>query len=475
MSVQIRFGTSGWRGRIAGEFTFANVRLVAQAIATHVRSAEQGECLKRGVIVGWDTRFMGAEFAQEAAEVLAGNDINVHFCPGPTATPVLSHAVTRQGLAGAVNITASHNPYWWSGIKFTPSWGGPALPETTKAIEEAVAAAPEVKRMSRRKAEVSRLWHAAEPNGPYLEDLSRLVRLEVLRAWPQEAAFDAFHGTGAGLVDRLLSEAGWQVKVINPEPDAYFGHVRPDPSSEAIEPLARLVKGGGLRLGLATDPDADRFGVVDDDGTVFYPNEILALLLDYLAESRGWRSGNICRSVATTHLLDRVARQHGLAVLETPVGFKYVGELLAAGRIVFGGEESGGLTIEGHLPEKDGVAACLLVAEMVAGRRQSLREMLSALFAKVGPVHSRRRDFDLPAAEVAQLKERLALVAGRLAGRRIEQVVRTDGYKFLLEGGAWMLLRPSGTEPVVRVYAEAASQAEVEELLAAAGGLLGLS
>ena len=472
--MDIRFGTSGWRGIIADEFTVANLRLVAQGIATCLRQTES-ERLKRGVIVGWDTRFMGERFAEVAALVLAGNDINVLFCPGPTATPVLSHAVVKGGLAGALNITASHNPFEWSGIKFTPSWGGPALPETTTLIEQATASAKEAKWMSRRKAEAARLWHRAEPAGPYLEDLTRLVRADVLRAAPRGVAVDLFHGTGRGLLDAALAQAGWRVEVLHAEPDAYFGRVRPDPSGEAIASLAAVVKGGEFSLGLATDPDADRFGVVDEDGMVFYPNEILALLLDYLAESRGWRGGAICRSVATTHLLDRVARHHGLSVLETPVGFKYVGELLAAGKIVFGGEESGGLTIEGWLPEKDGVAACLLVAEMVAGRGQSLKELLAGLFAKVGAIYNRRRDVDFPASEAQTLKERLGQVAGRFAGRRIDSIVRIDGYKYLFEDGSWLLLRPSGTEPVVRVYAEAATLQEVDELLeAAARGLLGV-
>lgn len=472
--MEIRFGTSGWRGKIAAEFTVANVRLVAQGIATCLRQTETGR-LKRGVIVGWDTRFLGERFAEEAALVLAGNDINVLFCPGPTPTPVLSHAVIKGGLAGAVNITASHNPYEWSGIKFTPAWGGPALPETTKAIEAAIAGGGQVRVVSRRKAEASRLWHPCQPNGPYLEDLTSLVKMDVLRSAPQEVAVDVLHGTGRGLLDGALERAGWRVQVLHPEPDPYFGHVRPDPSGEAIDPLAEVVKRGSFTLGLATDPDADRFGVVDADGTIYYPNEILALLLDYLAESRGWRGGAICRSVATSHLLDRVARHHGLSVLETPVGFKYVGELLVAGRIVFGGEESGGLTIKGHLPEKDGIAACLLVAEMVASRKTSLKEMLAELFGKVGAVYTKRRDVDFPSAEIEALKARLGQVAGRFAGRRIEGIVRTDGYKYLLEGGSWLLLRPSGTEPVVRVYAEAAGPAEVDELLqAAASGLLGV-
>jgi alpha-D-glucose phosphate-specific phosphoglucomutase len=472
----IKFGTSGWRGRIAEDFTFAGVRLVAQAIATHLRRSEK-ELVGKGVIVGWDTRFMGELFAEAAGEVLAGNNIPVLFCPGPTATPVLSHAVIKGGLAGALNITASHNPFTWSGIKFTPSWGGPALPEATKDIEAAAAESGEIAQMPRREAERKRLWRRVEPSAAYLEDLGKIVRLEVLRGSPHDVAVDLFHGTGRGLLDAALEGAGWRVRVFGGDPDPYFGHVRPDPSGEAIEPFARLVGSEPFSLGLATDPDADRFGVVDADGTIFYPNEILALLLDYLAESRGWRGGAICRSVATTHLLDRVARHHGLAVIETPVGFKYVGELLSQGKIVFGGEESGGLTVAGHLPEKDGVAACLLVAEMVAGRGMSLngmslKEMLAEVFRKVGPVYSRRRDLDLSAAEAAALRDRLGQVTGRLAGKRIEAIVRIDGYKYLLEGSAWLLLRPSGTEPVVRVYAEAQSPGEVEELLQAATGLL---
>ncbi len=474
--MDIRFGTSGWRGKIAADFTFANLRLVAQAIATHLRASEP-ERVKSGVIVGWDTRFLGEQFAEAAALVLAANSIPVHFCPGPTATPVLSHAVIRQGLAGALNITASHNPFDYTGVKFTPGWGGPALPETTKAIEAGIEAAlggggRSVPPMSRETARAAGLWRPAEPDGPYLEDLARIVRLEVLRGWPQECAVDPFHGTGRGLLDRALAEAGWRVSLLHAEPDPYFGHVRPDPSGEAIAPLAEAVRSKKFVLGLATDPDADRFGVVDEGGAVFYPNEILAMLLDYLAETRGWRGGKVCRSVATTHLIDAVARHHGLSVVETPVGFKYIGELLAASQIVFGGEESGGLTVAGHLPEKDGIAACLLVAEMVAGRRANLAGLLGEVFRKVGPVYNRRRDFDFAAAEFQGLKGRLGQVAGRLAGRRIEAVNRLDGYKYLLEGNAWLLLRPSGTEPVVRAYAEAPSPAEVEELLDAAARLL---
>jgi phosphoglucomutase len=470
-ATRIRFGTSGWRGRIAADFTFANVRLVAQAIATHLRESER-ELVTRGVIVGWDTRFLGEQFAQAAAEVLAGNEIPVLFCPGPTATPVLSHAVIRQGLAGAINITASHNPFEWSGVKFTPSWGGPALPETTRGIEEAIAGVKQAASLDRSAAEARGLWRRSDPKGAYLEDLSGIVRLDVLKSSVQEVAVDVFHGTGLGALDLVLEQAGWRVKLLHADPDPYFGHVRPDPSGEAISSLAEVVRGGVFVLGLATDPDADRFGVVDADGTVFYPNEILAMLLDYLAESRHWRGGSICRSVATTHLLDRVARHHGLGVIEKPVGFKYIGELLSGGQIVFGGEESGGLTVAGHLPDKDGIAACLLVAEMVAGRGQTMKERLEEVFRKVGPVYNRRRDFDFPAAELDALKARLGQVRGSFAGRRIEDIVRIDGYKYLLEGDSWLLLRPSGTEPVVRVYAEASTPAEVEELLGAATTLL---
>jgi len=257
---------------------------------------------------------------------------------------------------------------------------------------------------------------------------------------------------------------------LHPDPEPGFGGVRPDPSGPAISLLSETVKGkNAFIMGLATDPDADRFGIVDRDGTVYQPNEVLSLLLDYLAETRGWKSGaKICRSVATTSLLDLVAAHHGLSVIETPVGFKYVGELLSKGEIVFGGEESGGLTMEGHLPEKDGILACLLVAEMVASRGISLGEQLQALYKKVGTLYSQRYDADVPVSEIPKLKERLSGISGSLFGRRIDRVVTMDGFKFIFDDGSWLLLRPSGTEPVVRVYSEARTQEAVSGLISAA-------
>ena len=473
----LRFGTSGWRAVLGEDFTVANVRLVCRAIADHVRDVTGAQA--RDVIVGYDTRFLSERFARVAADALAEGGLRPLLCAAATPTPAVAFHVIRRGLAGAVTITASHNPPEYNGVKFTPAWGGPALPATTRAIEARIDA------LARGG---SGLAAAAAPNaahGPvpprlvdaqaeYLEGLTQLVDFDAIRSRRLRVVVDPLYGAARGYLDQLLGRGGARMTVIHDFRDPYFGGRRPDPDEQGLRDLSTAVSEGDAELGLATDGDADRFGVVDEDGTFVAPNLVLGLLLDYLATTRAWRSGvGVARSVATTHLVDAVAAAHGLVVHETPVGFKFIGARIADGSAVFGGEESAGLAITGHIPDKDGVLACLLVAEMVARSGKGLREQVEALFRRVGWYHTARVDVTITPAVRERLAAILADPPAALAGVGVREVNRLDGCKLLLADGAWLLLRPSGTEPLVRCYAEAGAPDRLVAVLADARRLLG--
>ncbi len=469
---RIVFGTAGWRAELADDLTFAGVGAVAQAIAEHVlEDPERPALFHQGILVARDTRFLGRELAVRAAGVLAANDIPVLWSEEPLPTPAVSFAITRRNLAAGVNLTASHNPYTWNGVKLSPAWGGAALPATTTDVEARANAwlarprGPEW--ISPEEAAAVGLWHEEDFGAPYRAGLAELVDVEAIRASELRVAVDLLWGTARGHLDRLLAEWGVAGAVLHAENDATFGGGRPEPGEHELRDLARAVR-AGHHLGVSTDCDADRFGIVDAGGSLVPANYVIALLLGYLSETRPRLVRRVGRSVATTHLVDAVAAACGIAVVETPVGFKFLGELLARGEILLGGEESGGLSIQGHVPEMDGILADLLVVEMVARRRTSLRAMLERLFAEVGPRVSLRRDLRPGPATLARLPERLAREPDDLAGHAVRRVVTIDGTKLVCEGDRWVLLRASGTEPVVRLYAEGTSEAEATALLDAA-------
>jgi phosphomannomutase len=462
-SNAIHFGTSGWRGVIGDEFTFPGVRVAAAAIAEHARSLNK----KPTILVGYDTRFFSEEFARAAAETLRANGCGVLFCGAPAPTPAMAYEVRRAKLDGVVNITASHNPAEYNGLKFSGPDGGPALPEVTRDIEA------RVEKLATKSAygpgrEAEEDFTAADPREKYLERLGELVRFETIRAAKLSFAFDALHGCGAGYLDRVLASHGIACAAIRTGRDVLFDGGGPDPSEENLAPLRDAVREHGAAAGLATDGDADRFGILDRDGTFISPNHVLALLYDYVVETRGWKLG-AARSVATTHLMDAAARIHGAPLYETPVGFKYIGALIEQDKIAVGGEESAGLTIRGHVPEKDGILACLLVAEMIAARRAPIAEQLRDLFRRVGgeywPI---RVNLHLEEGVRLALAEKLRGEFVEFAGRRVARTGRMDGLQLIFEDGSWLLMRPSGTEPLVRIYAEAASPDESQQLAAAA-------
>ena len=409
-------------------------------------------------MIGHDTRFMGEQFTAIATRIAAAKGIKVLSCSGPTPTPTISHAIRSQAAAGGVNFTASHNPPEYQGIKFSTADGAPALPDITKRIEQLIENKPDVADADGGSVE------EFDAKTGYLEDLETKIRFDVIAKAKGRYAYDPLWGTGRGYLDKILRDHGLEVATIHDWRDVTFGGQAPEPGEEHLSDLRETVRKKGLTLGLATDGDSDRFGVIDSDGTFITPNQLIALLTDYLAESRGWKNG-VARSVATSHLVDRVAENRGLELHETPVGFKYIGELINKDEIILGGEESAGLSIRGHYPEKDGILACLLAAEAVAARNASLTEQLNELYGRVGKLESGRIGVRLTPQIAEKLKEKLAEEPSQLAGRKIETINRIDGVKFIFADKSWMLMRPSGTEPLVRIYAESEDKNDVEVLL----------
>ena len=454
--MAIRFGTSGWRAIIADEFTFSNVRRVTETICRYL--IENSDEDTPTLIVGHDSRFMGEKFASVAAEIAERQGFRVLLCDGPTPTPTISHAIRSEKAVGGINFTASHNPPEYQGIKFSTADGAPALPEITKQVEAFIENPSNVEDRSGGSIEN----YDARP--AYLDDLKTKIRFDRIAEAGGSYAYDALWGTGRSYLDKLLRDNGLAVETIHDWRDVTFGGRSPEPGEDHLDELRSAVTTKNLTLGLATDGDADRFGIIDSNGAFITPNELVALLADYLAESRGWAEG-IARSVATTHLVDRVASNRGLKLYETPVGFKFIGELINKDAIILGGEESAGLSIKGHYPEKDGILACLLAAEAVAVRGKSLTEQLEELYSRVGRLESGRIGVKLTDKVASSLKEKLAREPSEIGGRSVEKINRIDGVKFIFTDGGWMLLRPSGTEPLVRIYAETETKEDLEVLL----------
>ncbi len=466
MAVEkIKFGTSGWRGVIADDFTVARVRVVTQAIADHIIS--QG--LKdRGVIVGYDTRFMSERFAEEAVKVLAANGILVYLSNRDVPTPAVSFEIIRRKAAGGINVTASHNPPLYNGLKFSPAWGGPALPETTKEIEakaNGLLDRNSVAVVSLAEAKAKGIAEEIDLRKSYLDDLRKKIDNETIRKAKLKVAVDLLYGTGRDYLDAALRDAGCTATVVHGHRDTMFGGCAPEPSEENLSELSSMMKKGKFDIGLAVDGDADRFGILDADGTYMNPNQVLALVLDYLCRTRGWKGG-AARSIATSHLIDAVAKKHGIEVYETGVGFKFIGDLLVQGKIIFGGEESAGMTVKDHVPEKDGILACMMVAEMVASERKSVKDLLKRLYKEVGTILDERVNIRLTEQNRKSVGDRLSQPMNELGGLRVKGKKTTaDGTKYMLEDDSWVLMRASGTEPVVRLYVESSSDEKIKELV----------
>lgn len=483
MAAVIKFGTSGWRAVMCEEFTFANVRRAVTGIARYV-SAQKPAGAR--LIVGRDPRFLGESFVALAAEILGAHGVTPLVVTDPAPTPAMAYEVRRLKTDGAINFTASHNPPEYSGIKFSTPDGAPALPEVTKKIEAEILAGEGASATQPGKESAGEGARATQPGKEsaagggratqsveidvkpaYLARLKEIVDLEAIRKAGLKVACDPMWGAAVGYADTLLREAGVPVAAVHGYRDVLFGGHAPEPDDHLLNDLRQKMKETGAGIGIATDGDADRFGIVDQDGTFLQANYVIALLFDYLVETRGWKNG-VAKSVSTTNLINALAKHHGVELYETPVGFKYIGELIQQDKIAIGGEESAGLSIRHHVPEKDGVLAGLLCCEMVARRGTSLGRRLKALFAEVGSFYPMRENFRLTPEVKQTFTSKLTAEPREFCGRRVSQAVRIDGLKLVLEDGSWVCYRLSGTEPVVRVYSEASSPEELAKLSAAA-------
>jgi len=462
MPVQIKFGTSGWRAVMAEEFTFANVGRAVGGIARYVASQKPKGAR---VIVGRDPRFLGETFCAMAADILSAHGITPLVVAEAAPTPAFAYAVIQAKADGVINFTASHNPPEYNGIKFSTPDGCPALPEVTEKIEGEIVAGDSAKSTASAAAVAKK--DTLDPKPLYLKRLAEVVDFEAIRKKGVKVVFDPMWGAARSYSDELLRGAGVAVATVHDNRDVLFGGHAPEPDDHLLEDLRKKMRETGAQIGIATDGDADRFGIVDGDGTFLQPNYVIALLFDYLVESRGWKNG-VAKSVATTNLINALAKFHGVELHETPVGFKYIGELIMQDRIAIGGEESAGLSIRHHVPEKDGVLAGLLCCEAVAKRGKSLGEQLKAVCNQVGSYYPRRENFRLTPEVKGKFTEKLRQDPQEFCGHKVDQVVRTDGLKLVFGDGSWVCYRLSGTEPVVRVYTEARSERGLEKLSTAA-------
>lgn len=454
---KIVFGTDGWRGLIARDFTFDNVNLVAKAIAYYVRDTYNKE---RPVVIGYDTRFLAKEFALEVSNVINAMGYNTLVSKDPIPTPTIAFAALHYNSAGAVMLTASHNPPQYCGIKYIPDYAGPATPEITDEIVSNVQLLQDGSLQFREAAEKGKMEYF-DPKEEYFKAVKLLLVKDKLKEAKFKVAYDPLYATGLGYVDKLLPEiSGCEVKTIHDHKDPTFGGGMPDPSEKYLAELKDFVIKNGFDLGLANDGDSDRFGVIDEKGSFYSPNQVISLLLRHLVKNRDFK-GSVVRTVATTHLLDKLAKHYGVNIVETPVGFKYVGAQMRNTEVIIGGEESGGLSILGHIPEKDGVLADLLVVEMLAFEKKSLSEIWNDLTSEVGyKPYGKRIDLHLDDETKKKIMSTFRHNTPQEMGSlKVTGVKTIDGVKMTFEDtNSWMLVRPSGTEPMVRVYLETDSE-----------------
>jgi phosphomannomutase len=455
-----RFGTDGWRAIIADQFTFDNVRRIAAAMSRYLRDEGDRE---KPVAVAYDTRFMSREFAAAFAETAAACGTTVwlskDFCP----TPALSFAVRKHGLALGVMITASHNPYTYSGIKFKASYGGPAMVPQTREIEEYLHAlgSPDMARDLGGRV-VEKDFRPA-----YYRQVAKFVDLSAISRFKEGVVFNPMFGAGIGSVDSVLRDAGVKGFSINAEPNPLFGGGGPEPILQNLRDQVEAIRVGRAALGLATDGDADRFGVLDADGSFVQLHDLMPLLFRHLVATRGWK-GNVVRTTSMHDTVDRVAADLGRTVAEVPVGFKNVCEKMLEQDVLVGGEESGGFGYKNHIPERDGVLSCLLLVEMLATRGETMKQAVARLRRETGPFAYGRidRHFPVPALK-ANFEALKSAPPAKFGGVAVDRVSTIDGIKFHFRGGSWMLMRTSDTEPLGRIYVGSTDDPTVQKILKA--------
>ncbi len=474
MAKEIRFGTDGWRGRIADNYTFANLRKVSQAYASYLKSIGEAE---KGIVIGYDNRFHGVNFARTVAEVMTGNGIKVFLTDGPTPTPVISFAILWKKAGGAVNVTASHNPPEDSGFKIRASYGGAVAQEHLVTVEANLPADQSgVTSMAFATAEEAGLIEYIDPSKAYLEQVRQMVDIEAIKNSGLKVVVDAMWGVGAGWFPRLLADGNIEIHEIhNVRNPAFPNMLRPEPIPPNTNVCQATVTAIGADVGVLTDGDADRVGIVAEDGSFVNQLQVYALLAYYLLEIGGKR-GAIVKTLSTTSMLDKLGEVYGVDVHETGVGFKYVAPKMVETDAMIGGEESGGYAFKGHVPERDGIVAGLMFLELMSRTGKKPTELIQDIFEKVGSHYYNRIDSHYPADERAAIQQRVREATPEtIAGFPVLRINRTDGWKYMLgEGGGWLLIRFSGTEPVIRVYTETTKEEYVERILQAGLDLAGV-
>ena len=474
MSQTIKFGTDGWRGIIAEDFTFDNVRVCAQGVADYLLDRNISS---QGLVVGYDTRFASEDFAAAVAEVIAGNGIKVYLNPDAAPTPVISYAIVAKKAAGAVIITASHNSGIWNGFKYKPEYAGSASPEVTAELEgniNRILDDGEIKRLPFAEGVQQGLIEYFDPAPVYLNHIAQLVDIERIRQAGLKIAVDSMYGSGTGYFKTLLSGGNTEVMEINGERNPLFPGIQPEPIAQNLTELSQLIRVIQADIGLATDGDADRIGPMDENGTFLTPLQVFGLLVLYILEVRG-EKGPIVKSITTTDMVYRLGELYSVPVYETLVGFKYLGPLMISENALIGGEESGGFGFRGHIPERDGILAGLFLLDFMVSTNRKPSELLELLYEKVGPHHYHRNDFHFPTERREEITQRLnGLSPGQIDNTKVSSTDTSDGFRFRLDDGSWLLIRLSGTEPLLRIYAESDSMEHVERLLAEGKKLTGI-
>ncbi len=458
----INFGTDGWRAVISDDFTFDNVKAVSQAIADYLIETSFNEEIK--IVIGYDTRFMSDIYAKLTAQVLAGNGIKVYMTNKPTPTPITSFNVVHLKARGGIMITASHNPAIFNGIKFKGDFGGPSEPEETKEIEARLFK-NDIKFEDFDKAKESCLIELIDMDKPYLKAIKKYVDMDKILNSDLKILVDSMHGAGLDYFDKILSKGSCRVTTLHGNINPCFSGVHPEPIEQNLKEMIKKIKSNGFDIGLATDGDADRIGVVSSDGEYIYTHEIIALLGLYLKESRKW-TGGLVKSTSITPLIDKIGKDLDIKIFESPIGFKHICALMRNEDILVGGEESGGIGFKNHIPERDSILSGLLILEMILFYNKSFNEILSSLRNKYGRFYYKRNDIRYDKSQMKSvLDSAKSIHVKELLGIKVASVCKNDGVKHILEDGSWLLIRASGTEPILRIYAQSLIEENVEKLL----------
>ncbi|MSQ31869.1 MAG: phosphoglucomutase/phosphomannomutase family protein [Dehalococcoidia bacterium] len=473
MPAEINFGTDGWRAIIAEDFTFENVRYAAAGIAQYINERHLG---KQGLVIGYDTRFLSKEFAEAVVEVLTAAGIKVYLCDKAAPTPVISYNIITHKAAGGIVITSSHNPPEWNGLKYKPEYAGSSSPEINAALETKIAAAQktgQVKRISLENSKASGLMEIIDPDDDYIPHILKLVDINKIRNSGLHVVVDPMFGAGAGYLKNLIRGKTKVTEIQGTRNPAFPGMKQPEPITINLSKLMAAVRRAGADVGLATDGDADRLGVVDEKGEFVTQLQIYGLLAYYVLEVRGER-GPMVKSITTTSMINRLGEIYNVPVIETPVGFKYIAPVMMSERAIIGGEESGGYGFAGHIPERDGVLSSLYFLDLMVRTKKRPSQLLNDLYKKVGPHYYDRLDVPFDPKKKESVMQKAKVSPGKIGGVKVKEVNTLEGVRYMLEDGSWGMVRFSGTEPLVRIYCETSSPKRVKECLSEIKSYIGL-